>query len=255
MTHAPVVAVSLKSYFGHARAREWMSEVAALLGGHDAVTSGAVRTVVLPTYLQVPGAIQAFAGTAIQVGAQDVSAYPAGAFTGEVAAAELAEIGVRVVETGHAERRRLFGETDAVTAAKCAAALSAGLTPLLCVGETEREAPETAARTVTAQLRASLAGAPAGAVIVAYEPVWAIGADGAASVAHVAAVAAALRTALDDSPDRAGSAVVYGGAAGPGLLTRLGAAVDGVFLGRFAHDPRQLLSVVEEAAARAEVDA
>lgn len=255
MTDATIVAVSLKAYFGHARAREWMSEVAALVGTHPAVTTGAVRVVVLPTYLQIPAALETFAGTAVQVGAQDVSAHPPGPYTGEVTAAELAEIGVRVVETGHAERRRLFGETDADTAAKSAAALTAGLTPLLCVGEPVQEGPAAAATTVTAQLNASLADAPAGAVFVAYEPVWAIGAECAASSAHVAAVTAALRRALESDPDRAGSAVVYGGAAGPGLLTELGTAVDGVFLGRFAHDPTQLLSVVEEAAARSAVGA
>ncbi|MDI9891075.1 triose-phosphate isomerase family protein [Microbacterium sp. IEGM 1404] len=253
---APVwVGVSLKTYFGHARALAWLNDVARIARETPAIASGAVRLVVVPTYLQIPAALAVFAGTDVRVGAQDVSAHPAGAFTGEITASELAEIGVAFAEIGHAERRRLFGETDAETAAKAAAALTAGLTPLLCLGETGRTAPEIAAETVVAQLHADLEGAPAGAVTVAYEPVWAIGAESPASLAHIVPVARALRAALDALPERAGSAVVYGGSAGPGLLTDLGGAVDGLFLGRFAHDPAQLRRVLDEAAARAGVSA
>lgn len=253
---APVwVGVSLKTYFGHARALAWLREVAEVVRDTPAVASGAVRLVVVPTYLQIPAALEAFAGTSVRVGAQDVSAHPAGAFTGEIAASELAEIGVSYAEIGHAERRRLFGETDADTAAKATAALTAGLTPLLCLGETERTGSDVAAATVVAQLHADLEGAPAGAVTVAYEPVWAIGAESPASLPHIVRVTQALREALDALPERSGSAVVYGGSAGPGLLTDLDGAVDGLFLGRFAHDPAQLRRVIDEAAARAEVPA
>lgn len=251
---APVwVGVSLKTYFGHARALAWLDDVARVVRETPAIASGAVRLVVVPTYLQIPAALEVFAGTSVLVGAQDVSAHPAGAFTGEIAASELAEIGVAFAEIGHAERRRLFGETDAETAAKAAAALTAGLTPLLCLGETERTAPEIAAATVVAQLHADLEGAPAGAVTVAYEPVWAIGGEFPASLPHIVRVTQALREALDVLPERAGSTVVYGGSAGPGLLTDLGGGVDGVFLGRFAHDPAHLRRVLDEAAALAGV--
>jgi triosephosphate isomerase len=253
---APVwVGVSLKTYFGHARALAWMDEVAAVVRETPAIASGAVRLVVVPTYVQIPSALEAFAGTGVAIGAQDVSAHPAGAFTGEIAASELAEIGVSYAEIGHAERRRLFGETDADTAAKATAALAAGLTPLLCLGETERADSDAAAATVVAQLHADLEGAPAGAVTVAYEPVWAIGAESPASIPYIVRVTRALREALDALPARAGSAVVYGGSAGPGLLTDLDGAVDGLFLGRFAHDPAQLRRVLDEAATRAEVRA
>ena len=87
---AITVGVSLKTYFGHERARAWFAEVAERAGAHTAVTSGAVRFFVIPTYLQIPAALGAFAGTAVLIGAQDVSAYGAGPFTGEVAASELA---------------------------------------------------------------------------------------------------------------------------------------------------------------------
>jgi triosephosphate isomerase len=245
---AVTVGVSLKMYFGHERARAWFDEVAARVRDHAAVRSGAVELFVTPTYLQVLPAVAAFAGTRVQIGGQDVSAEDSGPFTGEVSAAELAEVGATIAEIGHAERRRLYGETDEVTAAKTRAALRAGLTPLLCIGETERQDPDDAAAVAVAQLRSALEGADAGAVIVAYEPVWAIGAPEPAGHEHIRAVAAALRRAMSTDAARAGSVVIYGGAAGPGLLTALGDAVDGVFLGRFAHDPDALLRVLDEAA-------
>ncbi|KAF2418585.1 triose-phosphate isomerase family protein [Microbacterium sp. B35-30] len=245
------VGVSLKTYFGHEQARAWFAAVARRAGAHPAVASGDVRFFVIPTYLQIPAAIEAFAGTPVLVGAQDVSEFEPGAYTGEVAAAELAEIGVAVAEIGHAERRRLFGETDAVTAAKAAAALAHRITPVVCIGEAERLASTAAALANVEQLAANLENVPVGPAIVAYEPVWAIGAAEPAPDEHIVTVTRALRAAIDADPDRTGSVVIYGGSAGPGLLTRLGDSVDGLFLGRFAHDPDALVAVLEEASALA----
>lgn len=241
------VGVSLKTYFGRQQAREWFAQVAERVRDHDALRGGAVDVFVIPTYLQIDDAIAAFAGTGVHVGAQDVSPYAPGAFTGEVSAAELVETGVRHAEIGHAERRRLFGETDELTAAKAAAALGAGITPVLCLGETEHMSATDAAATTVAQLHRDLAGAPDGPVVAAYEPVWAIGAPEPAPPSHIAAVTRALRDALDAHPGRAGSLVIYGGSAGPGLLTLLGDDVDGLFLGRFAHDPDAFVAVLDEA--------
>jgi len=243
------VGVSLKTYFGNAQAREWFADVAARAAAHPGVASGAVRLFVIPTYLQIPAALTAFAGTPVLVGAQDVSQFAPGAYTGEVTAAELAEVGVAVAEIGHAERRRLFDETDTVTAAKAAATLAHGITPVLCIGEAESLGSPAAALANVEQLAGNLHDVPPGPVIVAYEPVWAIGAAEPAPDAHIATVTRALRAALDADPARAGSVVIYGGSAGPGLLTRLGADVDGLFLGRFAHDPDALVAVLDEASA------
>ena len=248
---AVTVGVSLKAYFGRRQAREWFEQVATVVGAHPAVQSGAVTAFVVPTYLQLADAAAALAGTPVRIGAQDVSAYPAGAYTGEITAAELAESHVTLAEIGHAERRRLFGETDADVAAKAAAALTHGITPVLCLGESDRQDAGAAASATVAQLHADLAGAPAGPVVVAYEPVWAIGAPEPAPADHIRVVTRALRAALDADPLRAGSAVIYGGSAGPGLLTRLGDDVDGLFLGRFAHDPAAFAAVIDEAAALA----
>lgn len=87
------VGVSLKTYFGHAEARDWCARVAAAVGRHPAVISGNVDAFVIPTYLQIPVALAAFEGTRVRIGAQDVSAYGPGPYTGEVTASELAEIG------------------------------------------------------------------------------------------------------------------------------------------------------------------
>ncbi|MCU1561532.1 triose-phosphate isomerase family protein [Mycetocola sp.] len=242
-----VVGVSLKMYFGHVRARDWFASVARIARENESVTSGAVQLFVIPSFVSIPAAIDALTGTPVTVGAQDLFWEDQGAYTGEVSGAELAELGVGVVEVGHAERRRLFGETDAIVAAKTAAALRNGIAPVLCIGETLRSEPRVAAAEVEQQLMSALDGAPAGRVLVAYEPVWAIGAAKPAGTDHIRAVCARLRGVITSLDGRDGSSVIYGGSAGPGLLTALGSDVDGLFLGRFAHDPAALASVLTEA--------
>jgi triosephosphate isomerase len=254
MTRPPVsVGVSLKMYFGHRQALDWCARVAELARAHSAVASGAVELFVIPGYLAVPAAVEIFEGTSVVVGAQDLATADSGAFTGEVSGVELAEVGVGVVEVGHAERRRLFGETDGVVAEKTSAALRNGIVPVLCIGESTRADTADAAAECLRQLASALDGAPAGRVIVAYEPVWAIGAAEPAPAAYIRAVCSILRAAVSALEGRATSVVIYGGSAGPGLLTELGADVDGLFLGRFAHDPESLGRVLDEAAELAAV--
>lgn len=245
------VGVSLKAYFGRRQAAAWFDDVAARLAGHPALCDAHVDVFVIPTYLQLSDAQNALRGTGIAIGAQDVSAFDPGPYTGEITAAELAESGVAYAEIGHAERRRLFRETDHDVAAKVAASLRHDITPVLCLGEIDRTDADSAASATVAQLAAGLAGTPAGPILAAYEPVWAIGAAEAASPEHITTVTRALRDALAADPARRGSLVIYGGSAGPGLLTRLGDDVDGLFLGRFAHDPAAFAAVLDEAAAAA----
>ena len=149
-----------------------------------------------PYLVHAQAALQA---TPIAWGAQDVSEHAAGAYTGEVSAAMLAEFGCRYAIVGHSERRQYFGDTDAVVAAKAKAALAAKLTPIVCVGEllSEREAGTTDA-VVLRQLDAVLAvlGADASRVVVAYEPVWAIGTGRTASPEQAQDVHATLRARL-----------------------------------------------------------
>jgi triosephosphate isomerase len=159
---------------------------------------------------QVSAALRA---TAIAWGAQDVSEHESGAFTGEVSAGMLVEFGCSYAIVGHSERRQFFGDTDAVVAAKTVAALAAGLTPIVCVGETlaERDAGATMA-VVSRQLDAVLAavGAKAAKITVAYEPVWAIGTGRTASPEEAQAVHAMLRARLARS-SAAEVSLLYGG--------------------------------------------
>jgi triosephosphate isomerase (TIM) len=154
----------------------------------------------------------ALSGSPIGWGAQNVNEHAAGAFTGEVAASMVAEFGCRYAIVGHSERRTLFGESDAVVAAKAAAAIDAGLIPVVCVGETqaERAAGSTQA-VVSRQLDAisSRLGERIGKAVIAYEPVWAIGTGLNATPAEAQAVHKFLRQQLGEAGKDA--MLLYGG--------------------------------------------
>ena len=250
-----LIGTSHKMYFSHARTVAWCHSVAEIAGKHPAISGGAVELFVIPTYLSVPAALDAFGSLAL-IGTQDLSIEDSGAYTGEVSGAEIAELGCRVVEVGHAERRRLFGETPEVVAAKTAAALRNGLNPVLCIGEAERTTPDEAVRDCIAQIDSALEpsrlAGHGGRVIVAYEPHWAIGAPQPASPDYIRAVCSALRAYVRTLSGFPESAVIYGGSAGPGLLTEIADSVDGIFLGRFAHEPEALGVILDEALAAAE---
>ena len=160
---------------------------------------------------------QLLSGTGLAWGAQNVSQYDAGAYTGEVSGAMLVDFGCRYVIVGHSERRALFGETSETVAEKYAAALKAGLTPILCVGETlaDREAGYTEP-VVAAQLAPVLAASGAQSfahAVIAYEPVWAIGTGKTATPEQAQAVHAYIRTRLatHDAAVAEKVQVLYGG--------------------------------------------
>lgn len=146
-------------------------------------------------------------GTGIAWGAQDLSEQPQGAYTGEVSAAMLKDFGCRYVIVGHSERRQLYGENDARVAAKFAAAQDAGLTPILCVGETleERDGGRTE-EVVARQLDAVLGRMSFGSAVLAYEPVWAIGTGRTATPEQAQAVHAVLRKRVSNA-----TRILYGG--------------------------------------------
>ena len=242
-----IVAVGQKTYLGYAQTLAWL-EVAAEAGRRH---GGEMDLVVFPVAPALPAAVAVGSTSHLAVGAQDVSDRPPGAFTGELPAALLAELGVRYVEIGHAERRFLFGETADLIARKVDISAAHGLVPLICVGEgrlgdTSPVEPEVAADEAGAQLAEVLDRLPATSpFVVAYEPVWAIGADRPAPVDHVRAVAAGLREMLDGFSS---ARLIYGGTAGPGLFAELSTVVDGLFLGRRAHDPAAFAEVLAEVA-------
>ena len=161
----------------------------------------------------------ALAGSDIRWGAQDCSAHEQGAFTGEVSAAMLAEFGCRYVIVGHSERRQYHAESDLLVADKAKAALARGLTPIVCVGETlaQREAGDTEA-VVKRQLSAVIhaLGHCAGEMVVAYEPVWAIGTGKVATPEQAQAVHALLRAQLKAATAHADvMKILYGGSMKP----------------------------------------
>jgi len=179
----------------------------------------------------------ALSGSAIAWGAQNVSEHAGGAYTGEVSAAMVAEFGCRYAIVGHSERRALYGESDGVVAAKATAALAAGLTPIVCVGETlaEREAGATEA-VVLRQLDAVAAklGERIGGVVIAYEPVWAIGTGRTASPAEAQAVHRLLRKRLSRVDAAAADVLLlYGGSVKADNAKALfaGADIDGALVG------------------------
>jgi triosephosphate isomerase len=198
-----------------------------------------IDVVVFPPFVYLSDAARLLEGGQIRLGAQDVCAEAGGAFTGQVSASMLKDVGCRYVIVGHSERRRLYHEDDVLVARKFAAALHAGLTPELCVGETleEREGHHTES-VVARQLEAVMAmngvASFAGA-IVAYEPVWAIGTGRTASPQQAQAVHAYLRsrTAAQDANIARHLRILYGGSVKGGNAAEIFAMpdVDGGLVG------------------------
>jgi triosephosphate isomerase len=212
--------------------------------------------VIMPPSVYLAELASSLAGTGVAAGAQNLHALESGAFTGELSGEMLREAGARWAIVGHSERRHEYGETDEVVAAKFVAALRAGLTPVLCVGETleERDAGRAEA-VVEAQLRAVLevAGATAlGAGVVAYEPVWAIGTGRTASATQAQRMHAHVRgvVAQADAKVAAALRIVYGGSVNPDNATELFAQpdVDGGLVGGAGLDVDRFLAIVGAAA-------
>ena len=190
----------------------------------------------------------------ILVGVQNVHEEAAGAYTGEISAGMARDAGARLVLVGHSERRHVFGETDAQTAKKCELVVRAGLTPMLCVGETlaEHDAGLTE-QVVVRQLTAATAGldtAHIGSMLVAYEPVWAIGTGRNATPDDAAAVHRAIRAALRERVgDRAAvMPILYGGSVNRGNARLLLGApdVDGLLVGGASLDPGNWAAIVQD---------
>jgi triosephosphate isomerase (TIM) len=189
----------------------------ALAGGYRQPPLAA-SLVVCPPFVHLALVQDILKETPLRTGGQDCSAKNSGAFTGEVSAPMLRDIGASYVILGHSERRQYHGETDALIQQKASAAQAAGLTPIVCVGETlaEREAGRVEA-VLTAQTIGSIPpGSTAATLVLAYEPVWAIGTGVVATAAQVAEAHAHLRTVLTRlSPALTQTRVLYGGSVKP----------------------------------------
>lgn len=205
--------------------------------------------VLCPPATLIAPVLEAVAGSPVAVGGQNCHAEPDGAFTGEISAEMLADLGCAHVIVGHSERRMGYGETDAAVRARAEAAHRAGLVPIICVGETldEREAGRTL-DVVLRQLDRSLpvgSAAGSGTVVVAYEPVWAIGSGLVPTREDIETVHRALRTRVP-----AGTPILYGGSAKPDNAGELLAAdeVGGLLVGGASLDAGSFWRIVESCA-------
>ena len=208
------------------------SVVALAKGVAEGAGGLSCEAVICPVSLHINDVRQALGSTDVTLGAQNCSAAPSGAFTGEVSAGMLAEYGCRYVIVGHSERRALFGETNATVALKCETVQAAGLTPILCVGETldEREADKVDV-VIGAQLDAVVDHCGIDAfqnMVVAYEPVWAIGTGKTASPAQAQAVHKMIRERLARQNNSIADKlrILYGGSVKPDNAETLFAEAD-----------------------------
>lgn len=188
----------------------------------------------------------------IKLGAQNVDWHESGAFTGEIAPSMLAKLSVSYVIVGHSERRQLFGETDDTVNKKLKAVLAAGMTPILCVGETEEERDAGDAETkVASQVTAGLAGVSVddvAALVIAYEPIWAIGTGRTASADDAGTMCSFIRRTVETVAPGASDQVrvLYGGSVNPGNIAGLMAKsdIDGGLVGGASLDPDTFASVI-----------
>jgi triosephosphate isomerase (TIM) len=210
--------------------------------------------VICPSFLALHEVVERRRGTAVRVAAQNMHEDGAGAFTGEVSAPMLAEIDVEAVVLGHSERRQLFGESDEALARKVPAALAADLEPILCVGESEaaREAGETE-EVLERQLQADLAAVESGdlgRVVIAYEPIWAIGTGATATPEQAQEACAFIRDVVRMRGAAADQMrILYGGSMKPANAAELLALpdVDGGLVGGASLDPEEFAAIVEAA--------
>ncbi|MBI3457843.1 MAG: triose-phosphate isomerase [Candidatus Rokubacteria bacterium] len=238
----------------HATLREARALAQAVRDGCGGLAG--VRVVLCPPFTSLAAVGQVLAASRIGLGAQDAHWEAAGAFTGAVSPAQVADAGAQVVIVGHSERRQHFGETDEVVQKKVRALLAHGLTPLVCVGETAAErAAGTTAAVVERQLRSALEGRPPeemGGCWLAYEPVWAIGTGQTATPAQAAEVHIHLRGLLRKLGTAAvaeACPILYGGSIKPESMPALmaEAEVDGGLVGGASLKAADFMGIVRAA--------
>ena len=209
---------------------------------------------VCPVYIHLAQALEACAGSSIEVGAQDCSHMQSGAYTGEVAPAMLADMGCKWVILGHSERRQYHDESDSLIAAKLAAVIESALSPIVCVGETrEQREAGSAEEVVGTQLLGALGGqANLGSLVVAYEPVWAIGTGLTATPEQAQDMHAYIRECLQGiaGVDEASTRVLYGGSVKADNAAQLfaGRDIDGALVGGAALVPEDFTAIIQAAA-------
>jgi triosephosphate isomerase len=255
MARRPVIAGNWKMYKTHLEGVQLTQKLAWSLERGETKT---VEVVVCPPFTALRSVGTLIDGDKLDLGlgAQDCHPEPEGAYTGEVSAPMLAKLGCDFVIVGHSERRQYFGETDELVARKGAAAQANGMTPIVCVGETleQRESGQTA-EVVTSQTRGSLTGVAGDgkALVVAYEPVWAIGTGRTATPADAQETISLIRSVVADAASQGFAAelrILYGGSVKPGNIKDLMAEqdVDGALVGGASLSAEDFAMIVRGAA-------
>jgi triosephosphate isomerase (TIM) len=259
LARRPLIAGNWKMHKTHLEALQLTQKLAWALSRED---TDAVEVVVCPpfTALRTVGTLIDGDKLPIGLGAQNCHPEPQGAYTGEVSAPMLAKLGCAYVIVGHSERRQQFGETDELVNRKARAALGNGMQPIVCVGETleEREAGRTA-EVVQGQVRGSLAGLPGEQVaglVVAYEPVWAIGTGRAATAEDAQETIALVRGTVAELAGRSaadGLRILYGGSVKASNAEELAAKpeIDGALVGGASLDADEFATIVKGSARHA----
>ncbi|MDM4763111.1 triose-phosphate isomerase [Galbitalea sp. SE-J8] len=247
----PFIAGNWKMNLDHLQAIAFVQKLAWSLrdAGHD---FAAVEVAVFPPFTDLRSVQTLVAADKLELayGAQDLSAHDSGAYTGEISGAFLAALDARYVIIGHSERRQYHGETDEVVAAKTAAAIKHGIVPVVCVGETAEDLEQHGPSAVpVAQLRGALAhlSSPAD-LVIAYEPVWAIGSGQAATPEQAQQVCAALRAELGSllgADVAAATRILYGGSVKSGNIAGFlrQPDVDGALVGGASLDVAEFSSI------------
>jgi triosephosphate isomerase len=244
-----VIAANWKMYKTPEQARAYFHDFLPLVADHDRD-----EIVVCPTFLAIPAVVEATKGSHVRIGAQDLHWEKEGAFTGEICSTMLIDVGVSHVIIGHSERRQYFCETDDIVNLKLKAALQSSLSPIVCVGEVleEREAGLTEDVLRRQCLRAfhAISAKKAGKMIVAYEPVWAIGTGKTATPQMAADAHALIRAEAAKSFGEEFAEhlrILYGGSVKPENATALMSEteIDGALVGGASLDPKSFATIVK----------
>ena len=249
----PLIAGNWKMYKTERQAEDFIQALLPLVSSLDGVDLG-----ICVPFTDLRAMTDSARGSRVEVFAQNMHHDPEGPFTGEISPPMLVELGVHGVVLGHSERRALFGETDRALALKVPAALEAGLVPILCVGESEQERDEGATeRKLRHQIQEDLAGVPAERlteVVIAYEPIWAIGTGRVATPEQAQEACAFIRALVAGrDPAAAATRILYGGSVKPENAPELLALedVDGALVGGASLEAHSFAAIAQAAAAAA----
>jgi len=252
VSRTPLIAGNWKMYKTEEQAEQYIQALLPRLSSLDAV-----EVAICVPFTDLRAMIDSARGSRVEVYAQNMHHEPEGAYTGEISAPMLSELDARGVVLGHSERRALFGETDKALALKVPVALASGLVPILCVGETEQERDnDDTDRKLRQQIKDDLAGVPAerlAEVVIAYEPIWAIGTGRVATAEQAQEAIAFIRALVGDRDAEAAERVriLYGGSVKPENAAELMALadVDGALVGGASLEAESFAAIAAAATA------